>query len=115
MYTMICDRTVGHITRNHLILSPPVSIFLHMHRLFEIAPELIEIFPFDGEDLDDDNVSLKKHAMQVMQSIDDALGMADQPEELKETLIGLGVVHNMSNVDLKSFAVSQHFFTVGSG
>ncbi len=88
-----------------------------MHRLFEIAPELIEIFPFDGKDLDDDNVSLKKHAMQVMQSIDDALGMADQPEELKETLIGLGVVHNMSNVNLDSFAVSQHFFyrSVGVG
>ncbi len=80
-----------------------------MHRLFEIAPELIEIFPFDGEDLNDDNVSLRKHSMQVMQSINDALGMADQPEELKETLIGLGVVHNMSNVQLESFAVSLHY------
>ncbi len=47
--------------------------------------------------------------MQVMQSINDALGMADQPEELKETLIGLGVVHNMSNVQLESFAVSLHY------
>lgn len=41
-----------------------------------------------------------------MESIDSALGMAGQPEELKETLIGLGVVHNMSNVQLDSFAVS---------
>ncbi len=48
--------------------------------------------------------------MQVMTSIDDALRMAGQPDELKETLIGLGVIHNMSNVQLESFAVSLFVF-----
>lgn len=49
---------------------------------------------------------LKKHAVQVMESIDAAIGMLDDPDELQETLIGLGIVHNMSNVKVDSFAVS---------
>lgn len=44
--------------------------------------------------------------MQVMTSIDDALKMTGQLDELKEFLIGLGVVHNLNNVQLDSFAVS---------
>lgn len=75
-------------------------------RLFEIAPELQDLFPFKDEELSSDNAMLKKHAVQVMESIDAAIGMLDDPDELQETLIGLGIVHNMSNVKVDSFAVS---------
>lgn len=53
-----------------------------------------------------DNELLKKHGVQVMESIDAAIGMLDNPEELKETLIDLGIVHHMKDVKVESFAVS---------
>lgn len=86
----------------HLI----VVAFLFESRLFEIAPNLQYLFPFKDEDLKSDSTPLKKHAIQVMESIDAAIGMLDNPEELKETLIGLGIVHHMKDVQLASFAVS---------
>ena len=67
---------------------------------------MVQLFPFRDEELSDENEALRKHAMQVMESINDALGMAAQPDELKETLIELGVVHNMNSVKVESFAVS---------
>ena len=67
---------------------------------------MVQLFPFRDEKLSDEHEGLQKHAMQVMESINDALGMAGQPEELKETLIELGVVHNMNSVKVESFAVS---------
>ena len=53
-----------------------------------------------------DNEELKKHGIQVMESIDAAIGMLDNPAELKETLIDLGIVHHMKDVKVESFAVS---------
>ena len=53
-----------------------------------------------------DNELLKKHGVQVMESIDAAIGMLDNPEDLKETLIDLGIVHHMKDVKVESFAVS---------
>ena len=78
----------------------------HPHRLFEIAPDLKYLFPFKDQDLTDDNALLKQHSMQVMESIDMCLGMTDDPEELQETLVQLGIVHNMNDVQVESFAVS---------
>lgn len=73
-------------------------------KLFEIAPELQKLFPFDGEAVTADNELLKRHGIQVMESIDAAIGMLDNPEELKETLIDLGIVHHMKDVQVDSFA-----------
>lgn len=75
--------------------------------MFEIAPDLKKLFPFKDQELSDDNELLKKHAIQVMESIDLAIGMLDTPDELKETLITLGIVHNMKSVQLESFGVSD--------
>ena len=81
---------------------------LTLCRLFQIAPELAKLFPFgDGEEtLDENNPGLIKHGLQVMESIDAAVGLLGDLEELVETLKTLGIVHNMANVQLDSFAVS---------
>ena len=85
------------------------SVTYNICRLFEIAPDLIHLFPFKDQDLSDDNVLLKQHAMQVMESIDACLGMIGDLEELQETLIQLGIIHNMKDVQVGSFAVSIPF------
>ena len=90
-----------------MIMQLVLILYFCSYRLFEIAPQLQDLFPFKGEELESDNASLKKHAIQVMESIDSAIGMLDNPEELKETLIGLGIVHHMNDVQLDSFAVSS--------
>ena len=77
-----------------------------MFRLFEIAPELQELFPFSGEELTDENEKLKEHAMQVMQAVGEAIKLLHKPPELKSLLTELGIVHNLSNVKVESFAVS---------
>ena len=76
-------------------------------RLFEIAPQLIELFPFQDEELSEENELLKKHANQVMESIGTCIELISDPEELQETLIGLEIVHHIQNVQVKSFAVSE--------
>ena len=65
------------------------------------------LFPFKEEDLDANHTLLKKHAVQVMESIDGAIGMLGNQEELKENLIELGIIHHMKDVQLESFAVSS--------
>lgn len=78
----------------------------HFYRLFEIAPELQELFPFQGEELSDDNKKLRGHALQVMETIDVAIGMLHDLPKLTDTLEDLGIVHNLKNVQVASFAVS---------
>lgn len=41
-----------------------------------------------------------------MESIDAAIDLLDDPEQLEETLLELGIVHNMKSVQLESFGVS---------
>ena len=77
--------------------------------MFEIAPDLQKLFYFSDDELDDNHPGLRKHAMQVMEKIDGAIGLLDEEEELKEELVGLGIVHHMSNVNVGSFAVSIGF------
>ena len=78
-------------------------------RLFEIAPDLKDLFPFSKGTNHDE--ALKKHGLLVMESIDTAISLLGDGnfEELKDTLIELGIVHNMKEVQLDSFAVSQFF------
>jgi len=83
------------------------------NRLFEIAPELVKLFPFKDENITDENPGLRKHGLSVMESIDAAIGLLEKPEELEEVLIELGIVHHMSEVQLESFGVSQCDKTVG--
>ena len=84
-------------------------LFLYSNRLFEIAPDLKELFPFKEDELSDEHEGLRKHALQVMESVDLAINLLDDSDELVETLVSLGIVHNMSNVRVDSFAVSQIF------
>ena len=82
-------------------------LLFHPHhcRLFEIAPELQELFPFEGQELTEENTLLKKHALQVMESVGGAISLMGNPEQLQDTLIELGIVHNMKSVQVKSFEV----------
>lgn len=41
-----------------------------------------------------------------MESIDGAIDLLDDPEQLEETLLELGIVHHMKSVQLESFGVS---------
>ena len=82
--------------------------YTEFYRLFEIAPKLQELFPFQGEELSDDNKKLRFHALQVMETIDAAIGMLHDVQTLTDTLVDLGIVHNMKNVKVESFAVSLH-------
>ena len=66
----------------------------------------MELFPFQGEELSDENKKLRGHALQVMESIDAAVGMLHDTEKLTDTLLELGIVHNLKNVKVESFAVS---------
>ena len=66
----------------------------------------MELFPFSGEQIDANNPGLIRHGTQVMESIDAAVDLLGDLDELVETLKTLGIVHNMANVELKSFAVS---------
>lgn len=77
------------------------------NRLFEIAPQLKEAFSFREDNLEKDNSALIKHGKVVMESIDLAIGMLDDIETLQETLIDMGVVHNMKEIKIDSFGVSH--------
>lgn len=78
-----------------------------LHRLFEIAPDLLSLFPFD--EVSEETPGLKKHASDVMESIDKAIDLlkAGDLEELQDTLLELGIVHHMKSVQVESFAVSS--------
>ena len=75
-------------------------------RLFEIAPELQELFSFHDEEVSEENESLKKHAVQVMESVGMAIGLLHDPKALVSTLTELGIVHHLHQVQLDSFGVS---------
>lgn len=57
---------------------------------------------------------MRKHGLTVMETIDTAIGLLEDEKmsELTDTLIDLGIVHNMKQVQLESFAVSLGFFNV---
>lgn len=77
-------------------------------RLFEIQPELVNLFPFKDDALTDDNESLNKHALSVMETIDAAVHLlldGDIPS-LVDTLVELGISHGMNSVKPEHFAVS---------
>lgn len=100
------EKQIDHIVSSWELVKPSmedsgVVLFI---KLFEIAPELQNLFPFAGEDLNGYHEGLKKHARQVMESIDGAVNLLNEPELLKETLLELGIIHNMSNVQVGSFA-----------
>lgn len=63
------------------------------------------MFPFTEEDVGITSPALVKHGVQVMESIDAAVDLLGNTEELVETLKTLGIVHNMHSVQLESFAV----------
>jgi hypothetical protein len=78
-------------------------------KLFEIDPHVYDLFPFKGEAMNIENEGIRKHALQVMETIDAAVGLvvSGEIETLKETLIGLGMVHGMKSVQSKDFQVRQ--------
>ena len=56
--------------------------------------------------MNEENALLKKHALQVMESVGTCISIIHDPAQLEEALKQLGMVHNLANVDVKSFAVS---------
>ena len=76
--------------------------------MFEIAPELQELFSFKQEDLTPSNERLKKHAVQVMESVGMAIEIIDDQSQMEEVLLELGIVHHMKGVKINTFAVSDH-------
>lgn len=64
----------------------------------------MDLFPF--KDADNKDEGMKQHGLQVMLSIDGAIGLLDNTEELVDTLVELGIIHNIKDVQLDSFAVS---------
>ncbi len=76
-------------------------------RLFEIAPDLQKLFSFKDEELTESNEKLKKHAVQVMESVGAAIGIINDQEDLEEVLMELGIIHHMKSVRIDSFAVSD--------
>lgn len=79
-------------------------------RLFQIAPNLIDLFPFKNQSNKDEG--MKTHGLQVMNSIDGAITLLGNKDlqELEDNLTELGIVHNMKQVQLGSFAVSGYLF-----
>jgi len=84
---------------------------LHSNRLFQIAPALKDLFPFKEDKLNNEHEGLRMHALQVMESVDAAISLLDDTNQLVETLVELGIVHQMSNVKVESFAVSHDIFS----
>lgn len=83
----------------------PVNITLFF-RLFEIAPELLNLFSF--KDASNKDEGMRQHGLNVMESIDAAITLLGSKEmsELVDNLVELGIIHNMKHVQLDSFAVS---------
>ena len=56
----------------------------------------------------EDTPGLKKHAVDVMESIDKAVELlkVGEVDELQEVLVDLGIIHHMKDVEVKSFGVS---------
>jgi len=75
-------------------------------RLFKLSPGLQNLFPFAGEEIDDDHVGMKSHSLTVMTSIDACIKILDDVPQLQEELISLGAVHHIHGVTSQHFAVS---------
>jgi len=75
-------------------------------RLFEVSPDLQNLFPFAGDEITDDHAGMKAHSLTVMTSIDNCIKILDDVPQLKEELIALGAVHNIHGVTSENFAVS---------
>ena len=85
-------------------------------RLFEIDPNLQDLFPFRGEVLTSETEGMKKHALGVMQTIDTAITMVLEGKivELVAVLQELGTVHSFHNVEPQHFAVSYTIMSVSN-
>ena len=77
-----------------------------LYRLFEINPSLQDLFSFKGQRLCDENEGLRKHALDVMKTVDVAVNSLDDIPALQETLVELGMTHSFKSVKTTHFAVS---------
>lgn len=83
------------------------------HRLFEVSPDLQNLFPFAGDTLTDDHEGMKEHSYIVMTSLDECLKIVHDVPKLKDELISLGAVHHIHGVTSEHFAVSfQHLLAI---
>lgn len=76
------------------------------YRLFEVSPDLQNLFPFAGDTLTDDHEGMKEHSYTVMTSLDECLKIVHDVPKLKDELISLGAVHHIHGVTSAHFAVS---------
>ena len=78
-----------------------------LYRLFEISPHLQDLFSFKGQELTDENEGLRKHALDVMKTVDFAINSLDDIPALQDTLVELGMTHSFKSVKTTHFAVSD--------
>lgn len=86
-------------------------------RLFEICPEVLQLFPFADEPvINSETEGLVKHGLDVMGVIDSALSMVVNMEidKLVDFLVELGLAHSLRNVEPKHFAVSYSYSMICS-
>ncbi|EDV24093.1 Non-symbiotic hemoglobin 2 [Trichoplax sp. H2] len=81
-----------------------VGLYL-FSKLFTIAPEYREVFPFETTT---DNVRLRVHATGVMKTVGKAVQNLDQFSELQSALSTLGQFHHRKAIKFENFqAVGQ--------
>ena len=67
---------------------------------------LQDLFSFKGQKLCDENEGLRKHALDVMKTVDLAINSLDDIQTLQDTLVELGMTHSFKDVKKEHFAVS---------
>ena len=69
---------------------------LPSHRIFEIAPEAIKLFPkfadVPPKELEK-NEHFRHHALQVVEAVELAISMLQDVDDLRDVLISLGSIH----------------------
>ena len=78
-------------------------VFHCIDRLFEIAPELKDLFPF-GDDFT--KPQFTTHALNIMNAIDFTVQYLDNPDVLIPKLKELGEMHAVFELTVKEFQVS---------
>ena len=68
------------------------------------------MFPFGDDGFSEENEKLRKHALDVMTTVDTAIGLVvdGDLETLIDTLMELGMAHHFKSVTPKEFEVSMH-------
>lgn len=85
------------------------AFFSCSRRIFEIAPEAIQLFPkfekIPPKELEK-NEQFQHHALQVVEAVDLAISMLQEVDDLRDVLISLGSIHVSMGLQDVHFDVS---------